>query len=69
MKLENLGGVSEKESDSDIQEILVRFDPYIIMLVKNKASSSSNIARPEVLDLEIDEIIQRVRIKFWQALN
>lgn len=68
MKFENLGGVSEKESDSDIEEILVRFDPYIVMLVKNKTSSSSNIARPEVLDLEIDEITQRVRIKFWQAL-
>ncbi len=68
MKLENWGGVSEKENDSDIQEILVRFDPYIVMLVKKKASNSSNIARPEVLDLEIDEIIQSVRIKFWQAL-
>ena len=68
MKLENLGGVSEKESDSDIQEILVRFDPYIVMLVQKKASSSSNIARPEVLDLEIDEIVQKVRINFWQAL-
>jgi DNA-directed RNA polymerase specialized sigma24 family protein len=68
MKLENWGGVSEKENDSDIQEILVRFDPYIVMLVRNKASNSSNIARPEVLDLEIDEIIQSVRIKFWQAL-
>jgi len=68
MKPELLRGVSEKESDSDIQEILVRFDPYIVMLVQKKASSSSNIARPEVLDLEIDEIVQKVRIKFWQAL-
>jgi len=68
MKLENWGGVSEKENDSNIQEILVRFDPYIVMLVRNKASNSSNIARSEVLDLEIDEIIQSVRIQFWQAL-
>jgi hypothetical protein len=68
MKLDNLGGVSEKGCDSSIQEILVRFDSYIVMLVKHKACNSSNIARPEVLDLEIDEIIQRVRIKFWQAL-
>ena len=67
-KLENLGGVSEKECDSDIEEILVRFDSYVVMLVQKKACSSSNIARPEVLDLEIDEIIQRVRIKFWRAL-
>jgi DNA-directed RNA polymerase specialized sigma24 family protein len=68
MKLENLGGVSKNESDSDIEEILVRFDSYVVMLVQKKACSSSNIARPEVLDLEIDEIIQRVRIKFWRAL-
>ena len=68
MKFENLGGVSDKESNPDIEEILVRFDSYIVMLVQKKACSSSNIARPEVLDLEIDEIIQRVRIKFWRAL-
>ncbi len=46
----------------------MRFDSYIVMLVEKKACGSSNIARPEVLDLEIDEIIQRVRIKFWKAL-
>src|SRR6266487_5519199 len=68
MKFENLGGVSEKESGPDIEEILVRFDSYIVMLVQKKACSSSNIARPEVVDLEIDEIIQRVRIKFWLVL-
>jgi DNA-directed RNA polymerase specialized sigma24 family protein len=68
MKLENLGSVSEKECGPDIEEILVRFDSYIVMLVQKKAGSSSNIARPEVLDLEIDEIIQWVRIKFWRAL-
>ena len=68
MKLENLGGVSEKECDSDIQEILERFDSYIVMLVQNRAYHSSNIAHPDVIDLEVDEITQRVRIKFWQAL-
>src|SRR5207248_11076944 len=68
MKLEKLGGVSKKESSPDIEEILARFDSYIVMLVQKKACSSSNIVRPEVLDLEIDEIIQWVRIKFWRAL-
>ncbi len=48
MKLENLGGVSENESNPDIEKILVRFDSYIVMLVQKKACSSSNIARPEV---------------------
>jgi DNA-directed RNA polymerase specialized sigma24 family protein len=68
MKLENLRGVSEEESVSDVEEILVRFDSYIVILVRKKACGSSNIAHPDVLDLEIDEIIQRVRIKFWMAL-
>jgi DNA-directed RNA polymerase specialized sigma24 family protein len=68
MKLETLGGVSEENCDPEIEEILVRFDSYIVILVQKKACSSSNIARPEVLDLEIDEIVQRVRIKFWKAL-
>jgi len=69
MNFANFGDVSKKEDTFDIQEILVRFEPYIVMLVHKSASNSSNIARPEVLDLEIDEIIQRVRIKFWQALS
>jgi DNA-directed RNA polymerase specialized sigma24 family protein len=69
MKPENLSGVSEEDSDPDIEEILARFDTYIVALVQNMARRSSNIARPEVLDLEIDEITQRVRIKFWKALE
>ena len=69
MKPELLRGVSEEDSDPEIEEILARFDPFIVALVQKMARSSSNIARPEVLDLEIDEITQRVRIKFWKALE
>ncbi len=69
MKPDELRGVSEEDSDPDIEEILVRFDPFIVALVQKIARRSSNIARPEVLDLEIDEIVQRVRIKFWKALE
>src|SRR5436190_14809255 len=61
-------GVSEDDSDPTPEEILVRYDHFIVALVEKMARRSSNIARPEVLDLEIDEIIQRVRIKFWRAL-
>jgi hypothetical protein len=68
MKPDDLCGTSSYNSDPGIEEILVRFESYIVMLVQKKACSSSNIARPEVLDLEIDEIIQQVRIKFWKAL-
>ena len=63
-----LFGTSAYDSDPDSEEILVRFDPYIVSEVEKLARRSSNIGRPEVLDLEIDEIVQRVRIKFWKAL-
>ena len=62
-------GVSEDDSDPTPEEILVRYDHFIVALVEKMARRSSNIARPEVLDLEIDEIVQRVRIKFWNALQ
>src|SRR5262249_41436148 len=68
MGSQNLFGASAYDSDPDIEEILVRLDPYIVALVEKMARRSSNIARPEVLDLEIDEIVQRVRIKLWKAL-
>jgi DNA-directed RNA polymerase specialized sigma24 family protein len=68
MNLEHLGGVSEKKCNVNIEEILVRFDAYIVILVQHKARHSSNIAQPDIVDLEIDEIIQRVRIKLWIAL-
>jgi DNA-directed RNA polymerase specialized sigma24 family protein len=61
-------GVYENDSDPNPEEILVQNDHFIVALVEKMARRSSNIARPEVLDLEIDEIAQRVRIKFWHAL-
>jgi DNA-directed RNA polymerase specialized sigma24 family protein len=51
------------------EEILEQLDPYIIMLVKQRVQHSLTIAHPAVLDLEIDELIQRIRIKFWRALE
>jgi DNA-directed RNA polymerase specialized sigma24 family protein len=69
MRPDDLRGVSEEDSDPGIEEILARFDPYIVAQVQKMARRSSNIAHPDVLDLEIDEIIQRVRIKFWKALE
>jgi DNA-directed RNA polymerase specialized sigma24 family protein len=62
-------GTSAYDSDPEIEEILVRLDPYIVASVENMARRSSNIAHPEVVDLEIDEIVQRVRIKLWKALK
>jgi len=66
---QHFAGVSEDDSDPIPEEILVRYNSYIVALVEKMARRSSNIAHPEVLDLEIDEIVQRVRIKFWNALQ
>ncbi len=68
MGSQDLFGTSAFDGDPEIEEILVRLDPYLVALVEKMARRSSNIARPEVLDLEIDEITQRVRIKLWKAL-
>src|SRR5437588_712600 len=61
-------GVAACDSDFSVEEILERFDPYIVALVQMMVQRNSNIAHPAVLDLEADEIAQRVRIKFWGAL-
>ena len=68
--MESLDLLPPHAYDNDpVDEILVRLDPYIVALVENMARRSSSIARPEVLDLEIDEIVQKVRIKLWKALT
>ena len=68
MEQMHLSGVFEHDSDAPPEVILVQHDQYIVALVEQKACGSSNVGRPEVLDLEIDEIVQRVRIKFYKAL-
>lgn len=45
------------------------FEQYIVTHVHRLKPNYSPIIHPSVLDLEIDELIQRVRIKFWQALE
>jgi DNA-directed RNA polymerase specialized sigma24 family protein len=69
MVLQNLLGTSAYDSDPDIEEILARFDPYIVAEVEKLLRRSSNVAHPEVLDLEIAEIAQQVRIKLWRVLK
>jgi len=69
MKPVDLRGVSEEDSDLDIEEILVRFDPYIVAEAEKLVRRNSTFAHPEVLDLEIAELAQRVRIKFWGILK
>jgi DNA-directed RNA polymerase specialized sigma24 family protein len=61
-------GVTPEDSDPTPGEIVARYDQYIVALVRQSALRSTNFARPGQFDLEVDETVQRVRIKFWQAL-
>lgn len=58
-----------QELGSDIAKRLEEFDPYIIKQGEAFGRSYSYIAHPEVLNLEVKEIIQRVRIKLWETLQ
>src|SRR5579859_3469429 len=53
----------------DIEETLKRCDPYIVAQVRELIRRNPHIAHPAVLDLEMDELVQRVRVKFWHALS
>ena len=51
------------------EDILKRFDHYIITQVQRLKRSYPPNIHESVKDLELDELIQCVRIKFWQALE
>ena len=48
---------------------LRRLDGYIVCRVHRLGRYYARDIHPAVLDLELDEVIQRVRIKLWQALE
>lgn len=54
---------------ADIEALLVEYDQYLIRQVYDCMHAHTDVVRPEVLDLETDELVQRVRIKFWHALE
>ena len=54
---------------SDIAKRLEEFDSYIVKQGEAFGHMYSCIAHPDVLDLEVKEIIQRVRIKLWETLK
>jgi RNA polymerase sigma factor (sigma-70 family) len=60
---------TEGESVSGTEELLERYNPYIVALVEKMALLNSSLARPEVLGLVIEEIAQNVRIKLWRTLQ
>ena len=52
-----------------IDALLEQYDPFIISQAREVMLQNCHVARASVLDLEIDELAQRVRIKFWQVLK
>ncbi len=54
--------------EHEIEVVLASVDTYIIALTRRMAHSLSFI-KPSHIELEIDEIIQRVRIKLWWELQ
>ncbi|HEY1350896.1 MAG TPA: hypothetical protein VGF67_14845 [Ktedonobacteraceae bacterium] len=62
-------GVSPEDCDPPIDEMIARYEPYIRMQVKRKAPTYHILAHPETLDLELDEIAERVLVSFWQKLR
>lgn len=70
MIISNMYSVSAIASDYDaneIEEILRQNDSYIFALAQEKISR--HLVSPEVLDLEINELAQRSRIKLWRTLQ
>src|SRR5260221_3673911 len=53
--------------DASVEELLEKFDPYIVAQTRQLACLGSDVAYPA--GLELDDIAQRVRIKLWQALR
>jgi RNA polymerase sigma factor (sigma-70 family) len=67
MAIPHLPGPSAYDSDSDANELLERLDAYIVSLVRIKVPR--NVVRPEMLADEIEDLIQKVRIKLWLTLR
>lgn len=61
--------VQSQEKHIDIDAVLDQYDAYLVRQVHDYMRLHSDVIRPEVLDLETDDLAQRVRIKFWHALQ
>jgi DNA-directed RNA polymerase specialized sigma24 family protein len=60
----NFSGLANYESNVNIDEMLEKFDPYIVALARKKAPRS--VAHPELFSDVVDELAQKTRIKLWQ---
>ena len=55
-------------NQANIEEILEQYDPYIVKQVHDCMHQHPHVVQSGVFDLETDELVQRVRIKFWHTL-
>lgn len=71
MDAQRVQNISATTNDTinDSTALLEQFDPYIIMQGEAYGRTHSHFAHPAILDLEIKEVIQRVRIKLWEKLQ
>lgn len=61
-------GPFDDDNGSDQQEkILKEYEPYIRTLVWKQLPR--NMIHPDVLDLDVDELVQNSRVKLWLALK
>ncbi len=67
MAITNPPGPFVYDTDPDIVEILEQYDSFIVALAREKVPR--NVTTPETLHMEIDELAQKVRFKFWLALK
>jgi len=58
-----------QEKTTNVDAVLAEYDAYLVRQVHNCMRLHPDVIRPEVLDLETDELVQRTRIKFWNALQ
>lgn len=65
MERSHLGGPSVYDSDYDPDELLARYDGYIVALARKKVPR--NVIPLDQLGEEIDELAQKIRIKIWQV--
>src|SRR6266700_2232837 len=67
MHISNTNSLPTYDDSPDVEEILRQQDGYILALARKKVSR--NGIHPGLLDLEIDELAQNIRIKLWCALQ
>src|SRR5450631_3329816 len=69
MNTQNSANMSASSEQETCEVVLNHFDHYIVACTQRFARHSPYIINMAPLDLEIDELIQRVRVKFWYALE